>query len=94
MAGDAFAHEPAGEALPVWLLCDVIAAPGRTLALLQRWLEQAYCTYFVVTFKFRGGIDWQVLEDCKRLLRRTCRSFMLRCLWHNKNEVTALGEVL
>jgi 23S rRNA (cytidine2498-2'-O)-methyltransferase len=52
--GDAFRFRPPR---PVdWLLCDVIAAPERTAALLLEWLRCGWCRHFVVTLKLG---EWQ-----------------------------------
>jgi 23S rRNA (cytidine2498-2'-O)-methyltransferase len=49
--GDAFRFQPDS---PVdWLLCDVIAAPERSIGLLLHWLEKPGAGIFVVTIKFR-----------------------------------------
>ena len=88
---DAFRFEPDG---PVdWLICDVIAFPEKTLGLLERWLSQRWCRQFCVTVKFKGADGYGVLQPLKELLHRHAAGFMLRQLQHNKNEVTAAGQV-
>ena len=103
--GDAFRFRPdaaprGSEPLPAWLappvdwlLCDVIAFPERTLALLQQWLAARWCRRFVVTVKFRGAADLAALAELKALLQASGAEFLVRQLRANKNEVTACGTL-
>ena len=87
--GDAFAWEPPQ---PVdWLLCDVIAFPERSLALLERWLSAGLCRRFVVTVKLRGEVELPLLARLEALLARHAAEWELRQLDANKHEVTAYG---
>jgi 23S rRNA (cytidine2498-2'-O)-methyltransferase len=87
--GDAFAFAPAG---PVdWLLCDVIAAPERSVALLLDWLRRRWMKRFVVTIKFKGQEDYAKLDTLKRELPALTEEFFLTRLCANKNEVCAFG---
>ncbi len=91
-AGDAFKHVP--DDPPVdWLLCDVIAYPERILELLRRWLGQRLCRRFCVTVKFQGASDYPELERLKAILAAAGADFIVRQLAHNRNEVTAMGEL-
>jgi len=103
--GDAFKFRPdaaprGAEPLPEWLvppvdwlLCDVVAFPERTLALLQQWLTARWCRRFVVTLKFRGPADLGRLAELKALLEASGAEFLVRRLRANKNEVTAAGAL-
>ena len=89
--GDAFTFQPDE---PVdWLLCDVIAAPVRSLGLLLAWVEARRARRFVVTIKFKGHGDYGLLEPLKRALPPLCEEFFLMRLCANKNEVCAFGTV-
>ena len=89
--GDAFKYVPTE---PVdWLLCDVIAAPQRSMNLLQEWLAGKRMRRFVVTLKFKGDTEYGLLEELKRQAAPLCRDFRLTHLCANKNEVCAYGEV-
>ncbi len=89
--GDAFRYQPPA---PVdWLLCDVIAAPSRSIELLEHWLARRWCRHFCVTIKFRGDSDDGELEPLKRRLSENGAEFLLRRLTNNKNEVTAMGTI-
>ena len=104
--GDAFKFRPdaaprGADPLPEWLvppvdwlLCDVVAFPERTLALLQQWLTQRWCRRFVVTLKFRGAADLGRLGELKALLESSGAEFIVRRLRANKNEVTAAGALV
>jgi 23S rRNA (cytidine2498-2'-O)-methyltransferase len=87
--GDAFSYEP--PAAMDWLLCDVIAAPDRSIDLLLRWLERGWTRHFVVTIKFKGQEDYGELERLKRELPLHCSEFFITRLCANKNEACAFG---
>jgi len=89
--GNAFTFRPSQ---PVdWLLCDVIAAPSRTIALLLDWVHHRLARRFVVTIKFKGHSDYGLLEPLKQQLAAACAEFWLKRLCSNKNEVCAFGVV-
>ncbi len=79
----AFALEPR----PIdWLVCDVIAYPARTLALLERWLPHA--RHIVCTVKFQGDTDHDTADRIAAL-----PGLRLTHLWHNKHELTVLSSL-
>jgi 23S rRNA (cytidine2498-2'-O)-methyltransferase len=89
--GDAFKFTPG---TPVdWLLCDVIAAPEKSMDLLCDWVEHRRARHFVVTIKFKGHDDYPTLERLKEMLPRQCDEFFLTRLCANKNEACAFGSV-
>lgn len=87
---DAFTYRPDAPPVDV-LVCDVIAYPERNIALLETWLSEGLCRAFVVTLKFRGEVDYVKVDACKAVLARWSSHYVLRQLYHNKNEVTAAG---
>lgn len=87
--GDAFKFTPS--TCVDWLLCDVIAYPERSIALLEHWLEQKLCRAFIVTIKLKGREADGMLEPLKGMLLRQGVSFLVKHLGVNKNEVTAMG---
>lgn len=90
--GDAFKFEPDVTDGPRdWLLCDVIAAPERTLGLLDRWLAEGWCRRFVVNVKFKGEDRGAALAELRALLARHGARARVKHLIHDKNEVTAFG---
>lgn len=87
--GDAFkfvAPEPVD-----WLLCDVIAAPERSIELVLDWARERRCRRFVVTIKFKGQGDYGKLEPLKAALPALCEEFWLTRLCANKNEACVAG---
>jgi 23S rRNA (cytidine2498-2'-O)-methyltransferase len=87
----AFSFEPAKPPVD-WLLCDVIAVPEKSVALLGRWVERGWCRRFVVHLKFKGQSDYARVGEAVRIARgagfATVRG---KHLLHDKNEVTIWG---
>ena len=89
--GDAFRFVP--ETPVDWLLCDVIAAPERSIGLVLDWVRERRCRHFVVTIKFKGHSDYAQLDILKREMPRWVESFQLQHLCANKNEACVFGNV-
>lgn len=88
--GDAFRFVPKS---PVdWLLCDVIAAPERSIELVLQWMRERLATHFIVTIKFKGSADYPLLEALKSELARSPGTFFLSRLCANKNEACVFGS--
>jgi 23S rRNA (cytidine2498-2'-O)-methyltransferase len=87
--GNAFNYTPDQ---PVdWLVCDVVAEPQRSLALVERWLSESLCRNLVVTIKFKGRADYGRLGTLPPLFARLRPAFArVKQLAHNKNEVTVM----
>jgi len=89
--GDAFRFEPLR---PVdWLLCDVIAAPERTAALLLDWARRRWCRHFVVTLKLGDDPSADALARLKEELPPLTSELYLTRLCANKKEACAFGSV-
>lgn len=89
---DAFQFTPARTV--GWLLCDVIADPGRLTDLLVKWLRHRWCRAFVFTIKLKmaaPGEALAVLATLKQQVPHLCSRFMLTRLEANKHEVCAFG---
>ncbi len=89
--GDAFKFIPDSRA--DWLLCDVIAAPQRSIDLLIGWLQHRRMSRFIVTIKFKGEDEYPLIDQLKHTAAPLCREFHLVRLCANKNEVCAFGIV-
>ena len=89
--GDAFKFRP--ETPVDWLLCDIIAAPQRSIDLLLDWLGAGLMRRFLVTIKFKGGDEYGLLDTLKTRAPELCADFRLTRLCANKNEVSAFGRV-
>ena len=91
VAGDAFRYQPAR---PVdWLLCDVIAAPERSAALLLEWVRRRWCRRFVVSLKLGDDPADAVLAGLKAELPLLAPDVRILRLCANKKEVCAFGTV-
>lgn len=86
---DAFRFKP--EQTVDWLLCDVIAAPERSAALLLEWLRNRWCRKFVVSIKLGDHPCADVLQMLKRELPALAAEYYLTRLNANKKEVCAFG---
>jgi 23S rRNA (cytidine2498-2'-O)-methyltransferase len=90
--GDAFKYTPPQ---PVaWLICDVIATPDRSIALLLEWVKTGRCRKFIVSLKFKGSEEYAKIDQLKAELPALCSDFYLARLCANKNEVCAFGVVI
>lgn len=89
--GDAFRYEP--ESPVDWLLCDVIAAPERSLELGRQWIQQRWCRRFVVTIKFKGSSEYARLDGIKADLAGRCEPCFLTRLCANRNEACMAGQL-
>ena len=78
--GSAFAIEPTAVD---YLVCDVIAYPKRTMALIERWLP--FVGAMVCTVKFQGETDHAAIAGLNAIQRGRVVH-----LHHNKHEVTFL----
>ena len=88
---DAFKYKPPQTV--DWLVCDVIAAPQRSIDLLLEWLREKRMRHFIVTIKFKGHDEYPLLDVLKREVPPLCAEFHLTRLCANKNEVCAFGVV-
>ncbi len=87
--GDAFKFEPSE---PVdWLVCDVIAAPQRSMDLAVQWARNRWARRLVVTIKFKGDSDYALLDDLKARLAPGCEEFRLARLCANRNEACVMA---
>ena len=86
---DAFKFKP--ETPVDWLICDIIAAPQRSIDLLLEWLREKQMRRFIVTLKFKGTDEYHLMDQLKQEAPPLCADFRLTRLCANKNEVTAFG---
>ncbi|GBR02176.1 SAM-dependent methyltransferase [Acetobacter oeni] len=83
----AFGLEPRDEARVDWLFSDVIAYPNRLLALAKRWIAAERVGRIVMSVKFQGETDFEVMEAFAAI-----PGGRLAHLFHNKHEVTFFWE--
>ncbi|MFA6093122.1 MAG: SAM-dependent methyltransferase [Elusimicrobiota bacterium] len=94
LAEDAFRFQPA---LPVdWLFCDVLEDPRKVLELLRRWVEQGACRRFVVNLKFGRQDPLPLLREAfsqQTGIAGRCKVLRARHLYHDREELTLVGEL-
>ncbi len=94
---DAFVFRPAAGERFDWLFCDLVADPGHVLAgLVQPWLSHRWCRRFVVNLKFGRTDPCALLETLRASgspFRRHASRFLVRHLFHDREEFTVAGEV-
>jgi 23S rRNA (cytidine2498-2'-O)-methyltransferase len=94
---DAFRFHPQKGGVD-WLFCDLIEDPYLVLDdILLRWLDHGWCKAFVVNLKVGKmdpiGLLRQLLGDDERSLVQRCRTLRIRQLFHDREEITCVGEV-
>lgn len=93
---DAFSYRAANVATVDWLLCDVLEKPELVISLLSQWLARGGCRFFVVNLKlgFRDPLQvLSALRDPSSGLARLCTTFRACQLYHDREEITLMGEV-
>ncbi len=91
LSSDAFKYEPPQTI--DWLVCDVIAAPQRSIDLVLEWLQKRRMRHFIVTIKFQGTDEYPLLRQLKEHASPLCADFHLKHLTANKNEVCVFGSL-
>lgn len=66
-----------------WLFCDIIAYPGRSVEMMERWVVEAGVKNFVCTLKFQSQTDFAAIKKALKLPG----SHVVH-LHHNKHELT------
>ena len=78
-----------------WLLCDVLETPEVIIEMMHKWLGRKWCRRFIVNLKL-GRRDPIVvlknLRDPQRGLVSYCQTFYARQLYHDRDEITLMGE--
>jgi len=78
-----------------WLLCDILEKPGIILGLVRKWLSQGWCRRFIVNFKV-GRSDpillLKEIKDAQKGLSPFCGQLIIRHLYHDREEITVMGE--
>lgn len=81
--------------IPVdWLLSDMLIAPGQALGLLRRWLEGRWARRLVVNIKLPQRYPLVALTPVVDYLHTVPGlRFHVRQLYHDRREVTVMGEL-
>ncbi len=88
-AEDAFKYVP--EEPATWLFCDMLEDPDRITDLLGQWLTRGWCKRFIVNLKFGRHDPLRVLSHAETL-RSKCSWLRARHLFHDREELTLVGE--
>jgi hypothetical protein len=77
-----------------WLLSDMLIAPGVALGLLRRWIAGGWARRLVVNLKLPQTDPLVALAPIQDYLRSVPGlRFRLRQLYHDRREVTLMGEL-
>jgi 23S rRNA C2498 (ribose-2'-O)-methylase RlmM len=77
-----------------WLLSDMLIAPGQALGLLRRWLDEGLARRLIVNIKLPQADPLVALAPIRNYLREVPGlRFALRQLYHDRREVTLMGEL-
>ena len=79
----AFGLDPADIGPVDWLLSDIICYPERLLTLIERWRASGLARNYLVTIKFQGAIDLEIIEKFAAIPGAN-----LLHQHHNKHELT------
>ncbi len=78
-----------------WLFCDIIEKPDIVFNLLHRWVHQKWCRRFIVNLKIGRADPIPILKkinDTNHGLALFCRRLKTRQLYHDREEITVMGE--
>ena len=92
---DAFTFAPPGNPPFKWLLCDILDRPEHVLSLVERWLSRRWCRFYVVNLKMGRSdatVVWDRLQDPRGPLQSASTRFLMRQLFHDRDEITLMGE--
>ncbi|MBT9559777.1 MAG: hypothetical protein IV100_27355 [Myxococcales bacterium] len=89
---DGFKWAPEAGTIPVdWLLCDIIAEPDRSLALLQRWADARWFRNAVFHLKLRSDSPLSLARTALASVRAAgYADVRVKHLLYDKSEVTVL----
>jgi 23S rRNA (cytidine2498-2'-O)-methyltransferase len=90
---DAFGFRPGPGVACDWLFCDVVEEPHHvSRAIVARWLGGRWCRWFVVNLKFGRADVLELLDSVRRELAPLCDRLVIRHLFHDREEITLVGE--
>ncbi|RPI77669.1 MAG: rRNA methyltransferase [Desulfobacteraceae bacterium] len=92
---DAFDFKPSPKTKTDWLFCDLVEEPHHVLRMIKHWLTILGCRYFIVNLKFGRSDPIQLLSqiyDQKTGLASYCESLRVRHLYHDREEITLMGN--
>ena len=95
LRADGLAYRPPPAWLPVdWLLSDMLIPPGVCLGLLKKWIGGGWMRRFIVNVKLPQREPLVALEPVRAFLAGVPGlQWRLRQLYHDRREVTVMGEM-
>jgi 23S rRNA (cytidine2498-2'-O)-methyltransferase len=95
--GDAFHFNFAENVAYDWMFCDLLEEPHHVMKnLVEPWLARGWCRRFVFNLKF-GHVDsvalLRELHAPDSPLSRYAPGFLVRHLYHDREEFTVVGQV-
>jgi 23S rRNA (cytidine2498-2'-O)-methyltransferase len=91
---DAFVWTPPGGGVD-WLLCDMVEQPLKVMRRVRSWLENRWCSYAVINFKYGHADALKVLDmvGSSAGMGGVSRRIVCRHLFHDREEITVMVEV-
>jgi 23S rRNA (cytidine2498-2'-O)-methyltransferase len=96
LRADAFSFAPQMSKPFQWMLCDILDRPEHVLSLVERWLSRRWCRFYVVNLKLGRSdatVIWDRLKRPHGLLESSSKRFLMRQLFHDRDEITLMGEM-
>ncbi|MBF0484556.1 MAG: rRNA methyltransferase [Candidatus Omnitrophica bacterium] len=93
---DALSFHPPSLKCVDWLFCDIIEKPELIMRLIKKWVENKWCHKFIINFKVGYADPITVIEKIRNPqtgLISLCKLFKIRQLYHDREEITVMGEV-
>ncbi len=91
---DAYRFRPEAGTVVDWLFCDMVDDPHDVVrAIVEPWVAQRMCRHFVVNLKFGRADALAVLDEARRRLGPRCATLVVRHLFHDREELTLVGDV-
>lgn len=93
-AEDAFKFDPNYDF--DWLFCDMVEHPNMVIKLIEKWVENNRCRYFIVNLKFGRVRPLELLGSLNKsssIIKKRCISLKIRHLFHDREELTVMGKL-
>ncbi|MEI6970036.1 MAG: SAM-dependent methyltransferase [bacterium] len=95
LAADAYTFTPRPGSTFDWLFCDLIDRPERVLGIVERWLTERWCRFYIVNLKLgrcNAAAQLDSLQDPHGPVQELSERFLMRQLYHDRDEITLMGQ--
>jgi len=92
---DAFKYKHENLRPVEWMFCDILEQPDMVLECLREWLRRKWCRRFIVNLKVGRNDPIRLLQDIRdprQKIISCCRSLQIKQLYHDREEITLMGE--